>query len=275
MSRSRRTETSCERRNSILTRGTKNVVPSELVGVWPEVIDMNLHQIAHGRFFTAIDDELALDRFKGYQHLWEQEGVYVMLTRFIADYKVKQVLINEAAENGERIITNVLQLMELLHKTQTQKQFSMPELVNWLKRGIEGMQVEGDEFEQRVESDEESVKIVTIHKSKGLEYNIVFAPFLDLTSDTDFEFVTFRDAVSGDYLFSDTSLLDDYQLRVTEKQLEQENRRLVYVAITRAVYKCYISKNTWRTFNNSSISRRCKTGHAARPYGHGSSRRDE
>ncbi len=46
-------------RNSIMTRGTKSVIPSELVGVWPEVIEMNLHQIAHGRFFTALDDELA------------------------------------------------------------------------------------------------------------------------------------------------------------------------------------------------------------------------
>jgi len=202
----------------------------------------------------AMDDELALTRFKQYQHLWEQEGVYVMLTRFVADYKVKQVLLNETAENGERIITNVLQLMELLHKIQTQKQFSALELTNWLKRGIEGMEVEGDEFEQRVESDEEAVKIVTIHKSKGLEYNIVFAPFLDLQASTNFDFLTFRDADSGDYLFSDAALLEDHQRQLTEKQLEQENRRLIYVALTRAVYKCYINKNTFTRFNQSAIT---------------------
>jgi len=202
----------------------------------------------------AMDEEPALNLFKEYQHLWEQEGVYVMLAKFTRDYKVKQVLLNETAENGERIITNTLQLMEVLHITQTQKQFSPLELTNWLKRGIEGMEVEGDEFEQRVESDEEAVKIVTIHKSKGLEYNIVFAPFLDLLANTDFEFVTFRDTVSGNYLFSDTSLLNDDQLRLTEKQLEQENRRLVYVAITRAVYKCYINKNTYHKFSQSAIT---------------------
>ncbi len=202
----------------------------------------------------AMDDELALSRFKHYQHLWEQEGVYVMLNRFVADYKVKQVLLNETAENGERIITNVLQLMELLHKTQTQKQFSALELTNWLKRGIEGMEVEGDEFEQRVESDEEAVKIVTIHKSKGLEYNIVFAPFLDLHANTNFDFVTFRDADTGDYLFSDAALLEDHHRQLTEKQLEQENRRLIYVAVTRAVYKCYINKNTFTKFSQSAIT---------------------
>ena len=202
----------------------------------------------------AMDDELALNRFKDYQHLWENEGVYVMLTKFITDYKVKQVLLNETAGNGERIITNVLQLMELLHKIQTQKKISSPELANWLKRGIEGMEVEGDEFEQRVESDEEAVKIVTIHKSKGLEYNIVFAPFLDLPASTDFEFVTFRDTDTGDYLFSDTTLLDDNQIQLTKKQLEQENRRLIYVAVTRAVYKCYINKNTYGKFSQSAIT---------------------
>ncbi len=202
----------------------------------------------------AMDDELALSRFKNYQHLWETEGVYVMLSRFIADYKVKQELLKETVENGERIITNTLQLMEVLHKVQTQKQFSPLELTNWLKRGIEGMEVEGDEFEQRVESDEEAVKIVTIHKSKGLEYNIVFAPFLDLLSEPGNGFVTFRDAATGDYLFADKSLLNAEQVATTKLQLEQENRRLIYVAITRAVYKCYINKNTFSKFSVSSLA---------------------
>lgn len=201
----------------------------------------------------AMDDELALNRFKAYQQLWEKEGIYVMLSKFNADYKVKQVLL-EQTENGERIITNTLQLMELLHKVQTQKQFSPLELANWLKRGIEGMEAEGDEFEQRVESDEEAVKIVTIHKSKGLEYNIVFAPFLDMTAGTDFEFVTFRDGTTGEYLFADAKLLDDERLRLTERQQEQENRRLVYVAVTRAVYKCYINRNTYHKFAASALS---------------------
>jgi exodeoxyribonuclease V beta subunit len=202
----------------------------------------------------AMDDELALSRFKNYQHLWEHEGVYVMLTKFIADYKVKQVLLEGETENGERIITNTLQLMEVLHKIQTQKQFSSLELTNWLKRGIEGMEVEGDEFEQRVESDEEAVKIVTIHKSKGLEYNIVFAPFLDMLAEPKAGFVTFRDADTGAYLFSDKAMLDDHRLQITKTQLEQENRRLIYVAVTRAVYKCYINKNTNGRYRESSIA---------------------
>jgi putative ABC transport system permease protein len=46
-------------RNMVLTRAGKMVIPAELVGVWPEVLDMNLHKIGRGRFFTALDDEMA------------------------------------------------------------------------------------------------------------------------------------------------------------------------------------------------------------------------
>jgi ABC-type antimicrobial peptide transport system permease subunit len=46
-------------RNLVMTRQDKSVYPSELVGVWPVVLDMNLHKIDKGRFFTALDDELA------------------------------------------------------------------------------------------------------------------------------------------------------------------------------------------------------------------------
>ena len=45
--------------NAMLTHAGKSVMPSELVGVWPAVLDMNLHQVAHGRFFTDLDDEKA------------------------------------------------------------------------------------------------------------------------------------------------------------------------------------------------------------------------
>ena len=45
--------------DAFLTRGQFNCVPSECVGVSPAVLDMNLHTLAHGRFFTDIDEENA------------------------------------------------------------------------------------------------------------------------------------------------------------------------------------------------------------------------
>jgi len=42
-----------------LTRGENASVPSECVGVSPAVLEMNLHTLEHGRFFTDLDEENA------------------------------------------------------------------------------------------------------------------------------------------------------------------------------------------------------------------------
>src|SRR5688572_11650269 len=46
-------------RNAVMTRDGKSVSPSELVGAWPELMEMNLHTMGHGRFFSELDDEMA------------------------------------------------------------------------------------------------------------------------------------------------------------------------------------------------------------------------
>ncbi len=205
------------------------------------------------RAVLALNEEAVLSNFREYKNIWEKDGVYSFLMKFVSDYQVRTLLLNYHTENGERTIANLFQIIEVLHKVQSEKQFSASELVSWLKRGIDGMQTEGDEFEQRVESDEDSVKIVTIHKSKGLEYNIVFAPFLDLVKKIHFRFCSFRDTATGDYIFADSQQLDQEQQQILDEQTEQENRRLIYVAITRAVYKCYISKSLAPYYKASSL----------------------
>lgn len=185
------------------------------------------------------EDEV-FTRFKDYSRSFQKDGVYRVLSQFVQDYGVRSLLPQR--ENGDRMLTNLLHLAELLHKVQTQKKYSPFELVCWLKRGIEGGEAEGDEFEQRMESDEEAVKIVTIHKSKGLEYKIVFAPYLDLKTEvkTKQAFCNFKE--NDRYLVAETKKLTPKQQILYRRQEEQENRRLIYVAITRAVYKCYLYK---------------------------------
>lgn len=193
----------------------------------------------------SLDDGAVLELFTRYKNRWQQDGVYTALMDFVADFNVKQVLLSMASGNGERTITNLFQLMELVHQAESRKNLSIPELLSWLKRGIDGMSAEGDEYTQRMESDEEAVKIVTIHKSKGLEYNIVLAPFLDFVESKTQDFVSFRDPVTGDYVGSERDRLTEEQLHWQQQQAEQENRRLLYVAITRAVYACFIFRNLY------------------------------
>jgi exodeoxyribonuclease V beta subunit len=201
-----------------------------------------------------LDDEIVLVLFGRYHNRWLEDGVYTALMDFITDFQVREVLLRRHTENGERILTNLFQLTELVHEVQNRKNLSMTELIAWLQRGIEGMATEGDAYIQRMESDEEAVKIVTIHKSKGLEYNIVLVPFLDFVDNTGNDFVSFRDPVSGDYLSMERERLTNSQLKWYQQQQEQENRRLLYVAVTRAVYKCYVYKNEAGKFNFSTLA---------------------
>ena len=42
--------------DATVTRGEKMTQPTECVGVWPAVLEMNLHTLEHGRFFNELDD---------------------------------------------------------------------------------------------------------------------------------------------------------------------------------------------------------------------------
>jgi len=196
--------------------------------------------------FTSLDiaklnSDLHVEFFKSYSNTFQKDGVYACLSKFISDYKVREQLLKANMEGGQRVLSNLLQLAEVLQDEQQNKQLDLTELISFLKKGIDGIETEGDEYVQRLETDNESLKIVTIHKSKGLEYDIVIAPFLDLKVEKKFAFSSFRDA-NGEYKFATNDSLLGENLRSFEFQNGQENRRLIYVAITRARYQCFLFK---------------------------------
>lgn len=214
-----------------------------------------------------LNDEVALGLFNKYKTRWQQDGIYTALIDFTVDFEVRRVLLQAHAEEGERIISNLFQLIELVHQVQSRKNLSAPELLSWLQKGIDGMETEGDEYEQRVESDEEAVKIVTIHKSKGLEYPVVIAPFLDFKINTRDDLVSFRDPQTGEYICAEKTRLSPELLQSQQQQAEQENRRLLYVALTRAIYKCYIFKGTGGPYSGSTLSAFIQPLSESRPDG--------
>ncbi|TAH03428.1 MAG: hypothetical protein EAZ15_03135 [Sphingobacteriales bacterium] len=190
----------------------------------------------------ALDVQHATQLFRKYKTLWDTDGVFTTIKTFMADYDTVK---NLSQQNALQTLTNLQQLTELLHKTQTSKKLSDLDLINWLKRGTEGQANDGDEYQQRIENDEEAVKIVTIHSSKGLEYNIVFAPYLDFAPTTKHTFCSFREPQTGQYVNIAKADLTEEQVEIVKQQEDQENSRLIYVAITRAVYKCFIYRNNY------------------------------
>ncbi|HSB93097.1 MAG TPA: exodeoxyribonuclease V subunit beta [Flavitalea sp.] len=202
-----------------------------------------------------LKEEVVTDLFRGYRKTWEESGVYTAMMNIVTDFNIRNYLLSGHSEQGERSITNLFQLIELLHKMQVRQNFSLLELISWLKRGIDGMRLAGDEFEQRVESDEESVKIVTIHKSKGLEYNVVLSSSLDMakSNSNKAQTTSFRNPQSNEYVSIDNTSLTTADRQLAEDQENQEKRRMLYVALTRAVYKCFIYKNG-KAAKNSTLT---------------------
>lgn len=190
-----------------------------------------------------MDEDSVIEKFRNYFQKWQQSGIYAALSDFLSGFQIRQNLIEKNTENGERMMTNFYHLMEVLNKTENRQKFGPAELTEWFQINTEKDFSTEDEMEQRIESDEESVKIVTIHKSKGLEYPIVFAPTLDFTTkisrNSQDKIIGIREEngkyVSIPYKKAPKDFIDKYEL-----QTEQENRRLLYVALTRAVYKCFI-----------------------------------
>ena len=135
-------------------------------------------------------------------------------------------------------------MIELLYKQHSNKQLSAAELTDWLRRSIEDPSAQGDEYEQRIESDAACVTIITVHKSKGLQYNIVLTSGMDLVTLNGKEtFLTFKNKGGKEETLPRALVIGD-DLEAYEQQKMQENRRMIYVTLTRAVYSCFIFTST-------------------------------
>ena len=85
-----------------------------------------------------------------------------------------------ALPDGERRLTDMDHLGELLHAAAIQEELGSFALTGWLReRMVEAkVDVPPDEQARRLESDAEAVQVLTIHRSKGLEFPVVYVPFM-------------------------------------------------------------------------------------------------
>ena len=197
----------------------------------------------------SLDEDALLFQFRQYQETWKSKGVYVFLRQFMKDVRLVARRGTPTLTNADRRLANVFQLMEMLHEAEQRKKYNPDELVAWLQKQIEGGFSSDNEYIQRIESDEDAIKIVTIHNAKGLEYDLVIAPFLDMALFEKSATTTFY--LNGTYYTIDR-LLQDSAIKAIADQLQyQENMRLLYVAITRARYHAYLF--TPKNVNDTSL----------------------
>lgn len=207
---------------------------------------------------TATDQGTAweerVEQFLLYRRLWQRKGILVMLSRLLDDFQLPARLLRMEGVNGERSLTNLLQLGELLQQASMGLDGEQALLRYLAERIEEAQDSRSEEYVQRLESDEELIKVVTIHKSKGLEYPLVFLPFIGTSRPLDRKgrlFFTYHDD-DGRRVF-DYELTDEGNARADRERLA-EDLRLLYVAVTRARHACWLAVSPLGRQNKSGYS---------------------
>jgi len=138
---------------------------------------------------------------------------------------------------ASRRLTNLLHLGELMQQA-SQSITGMDALVHWFEQQANS---DSSEAELRLENDGDLVRIVTIHSSKGLEYPIVFLPYMWSCKPRAInnELLPFFD--EKEYLHCLDAGSDAGHLLLAEKERLAEDVRLAYVALTRACAKIYLA----------------------------------
>lgn len=199
-----------------------------------------------------------LERFDAYRTLWLRQGVGVMYRRFLTEQGVSARLLERP--DGERRLTNLLHLGEQIHQAAVTHE-SPDALLRWL--ATQRREDSADEVAQlRLESDRNLVQIVTIHKAKGLEFPIVFCPFL-WDGNTKFggpkpegrEYHAADGAAVIDFRLDDETGADKDAIADGIRLEESaESLRLIYVALTRAIHRCYLVVGSYGRLHGRNFS---------------------
>ncbi len=180
--------------------------------------------------------EARVMQFREYRALWREQGVLSMLRRLLHDFQLPARLT--ARGDGERVLTNLLHLTELLQQASAELDGEQA-LIRYLAERLTSQVEGGEEQVVRLESDEQLVKVVTIHKSKGLEYPLVFLPFVCSARPVDGSRlpISWHDD-QGERRVSMSP--DEAAIAAADDERLGEDLRLLYVALTRAQYACWL-----------------------------------
>ncbi|MFM4963506.1 exodeoxyribonuclease V subunit beta [Aeromonas bivalvium] len=191
--------------------------------------------------------ESAVQEFMEYRQIWHRRGVLAMLRALLHRRNLASSLL--ASPYGERRLTNFLHLGELLQQISSELDGEYA-LLRWLGEAVSRPGGQDAEQVLRLESERKLVQIVTIHKSKGLEYPLVFLPFI--CSHRTAETPLYHEADEG----GNRTILDltgaDHSLAEADRERLAEDLRLLYVALTRGVYATWLGLAPVRSGNGKS-----------------------
>ncbi len=205
---------------------------------------------------SSMEDWLEL--FNEAHSLW-RSGSFLQAFSFLSLRSgMKPHLVS--TEDGERRLTNLLQLVHLINRAAIEEKVGMDETLTWFQAQCmdDG---EDDAPELRLESDDDAVRIMTIFKSKGLEFPVVFVPCLWRRNLTvrhsgllryharEDDRMAVADNGEPRPCILDLRTDNNDAKNCVRDEMREENIRLFYVAVTRAVHRCYV---VWGNFGGES-----------------------
>lgn len=188
-------------------------------------------------------------QFQRYREIWRSQGVLPMVRHMLQDFGVVPRLL---AQGGERQLTDLLHLSELLQQASTRLEGEHA-LVRYLQEQRDAPEGEREARRQRLESDDARVRVVTVHKSKGLEYPLVFLPFFCAVRP-----VEARDALlrwhdaDGQLRLVPGRSADDEIVAAADAERLGEDLRKLYVALTRARHATWVGLGALENLHRSA-----------------------
>lgn len=213
------------------------------------------------------DDEALLAEqrasFGRWRETWMRWGAFPLIQQLMEECRTPARLL--AAPEGPRDLTNFRHLAERLHHQQIVSAATPSSLLAWYEE-----QLRVDHHEQRrLATDAHAVQVVTMHKAKGLEFDLVFCPYLWSQGLRNSDYFRFNDNEEGLTAFlraepvpeDQADALANAQWR-SEVEREAEAARLIYVALTRARERCIVHWGCFKGMDKSPATQLLHPGHA-------------
>ena len=178
-----------------------------------------------------------MERFHSLYLQWQAEGFMSMFLSLLAQLNCTYALAQQS--DTDRMMSNLLQLGELLQYASKQHS-SIDALLTWFDEKCFTPALGGENAELRLESDADTVKLSTLYASKGLEYGMVFLPYLwdlhNVSKKTPIFYHNEEQKLRADM----GSPAFEEHLRLADYERLAEQCRLIYVALTRSVACCHL-----------------------------------
>jgi exodeoxyribonuclease V beta subunit len=184
-------------------------------------------------------------------HQWAEvirrQGVAALFRAVVSSEGMPGRLL--AGDGGERDLTDLAHVSQLLHAESSAHQLGLHALAAWLHRRIDDAGAGADEAEERsrrLDSDADAVQVLTVHRAKGLEFPIVYCPFLwdAAGGGANGRPVLFHDQADGGVRKLDVGGEDgrDYGDHARLEIIDERGEaiRHLYVALTRAKHRVVI-----------------------------------